>query len=157
MTKEKLKNIKKLRKAIDSIKYQIAETEARATSATSGQWTRVTEHRANGKKETFTVLRGMPRSPGSTSDKVGSVAAEVADLQSELRKLERQRGRLVAYVKSVDDIYIREIMLWHYVKERTWDETARKLGGNNTGDGVRIACERFLSRKKTEKTRFPRA
>ena len=157
MTKEKLKNIKKLRKAIDSLKFQIAEAESKATSATSGQWKRVTKHHSDGKTETFTVLRGMPRSPGSISAKVGTAAAEVADLHSELRKLERQRERLIAYVKAVDDYYIREIMTWHYVKERTWDETARKLGGNNTGDGVRIACERFLSRKKPDKTRFPRA
>ena len=158
MTKEKLNNIKRLRKTIDSLKNRIANEEAKATSANSGQWKRVTERKKDGTEESFTLLRGMPRAPGVVSDKVGNGAAELADMRKELRTLERRRNRLIAYVNAIDDKYIREIMIWHFINEETWDITARKMGYTySTGDCVRKACERFLACKKSKKTRFPRA
>ena len=145
MTIEKLNKIKTLRKEINSISVRIAETYAEATSATSQGLKRAVIVGKDGKKESCTVLSTSIRLPGGVSDKVSKCAVEVTALKNEKSKLERRRGRLIAYIHAVPDVYIREIMIQRFIKERTWAEVALKFGGGNTEDGVRQAVKRFLS------------
>ena len=148
MTIARLNSIKKLRRDIDAVKFRITQETSAATSCVSGGWRRKTVKAEDGKTERCTVLEGASRSPGSISDKVGNAAVNITELKKELAVLERRRGRLIAYIHGIKDIYIREAMIQHFEKEKTWETVALKFGGGNTGDGVRRAVERFLRRGK---------
>lgn len=91
-------------------------------------------------------LSGMPGG-GSKSDKT-AIAAEIADCDTILASIKQQEiaeyNRLVRYIASIDDCYIRQIIEKRFVELKSWPTVAREMGGNNTRDSVRMAVNRFL-------------
>lgn len=56
-------------------------------------------------------------------------------------------NRLNRYISETDDSLIRQILSYRYVNGLTWGQTAAHIGGNNTTDSVRMAHDRFISKK----------
>ena len=79
------------------------------------------------------VLRitGMPRGSGN-GDKVGRLAAKIADLRTELadRREEclEELARLYAFIEGIEDSLTRQVMIYRYVDGMTWQKIAAALG-----------------------------
>ncbi len=77
------------------------------------------------------------------SDKSLRVAAE---LDRKIKRLEIQQARIEKFISGIDDPLVRRAMVAKYIEGRSWSGVARKLGGNNTEEGVRKICERWIRR-----------
>lgn len=92
-------------------------------------------------------LTGMPGGGGGTSptEKHALEAQSIKETLSELyHKIIVERMRLESYIAGMEDSFIRQACMLHFADGLTWGQTAGKLGGNNTGNGVRIAVSRYL-------------
>lgn len=94
------------------------------------------------------VLTGMPHTPG-VKDKVGDLAAEIADMDARIEYLEaeikRDEKEVLAYIRSIDDDQTRLIFRLRFIRCLTWGEVASVIGGRNTEDAVKSACYRYLT------------
>ncbi len=50
------------------------------------------------------------------------------------------------YINSVEDYQIRLILSYRFVNLLTWQQVANRIGGNNTEDGVKKMCYRYLKK-----------
>ncbi len=91
-------------------------------------------------------ITGLPHASGTT-DKTG-LAVEIAFLreiiEQKVKRCYDEYNKLMEYINSVDDSYIRQIMTLRYIHGMSWQKIAHQMGGGNTGDGVRKACQRYL-------------
>lgn len=92
-------------------------------------------------------LTGMPHNPG-VRDKLGDLAAEIADMERSIESLQREaaeaRREVEAYIAGIDDDYTRLIFRLRFLHGLSWGEVAGIVGGRNTADGVRMLCKRYL-------------
>lgn len=90
----------------------------------------------------------MPHAAG-ISDKT-ALAAEIAYLDgiidAQIQQTFYEYNRLVAYINGIDDSLIRQIMDLRFINRLNWQQIAFSIGGGNTADGVRKACERYLEK-----------
>lgn len=97
------------------------------------------------------VITGMPHGTGVV-DKVGELAAEIADLRGIIEAKHQQclyeRNRLMRYIDSIDDCLLRLIFTYRFVNGLPWEQVAACIGGNNNAGNVKMACYRYL--KQTE-------
>ncbi|MFV0441759.1 MAG: hypothetical protein ACK5LV_10795 [Lachnospirales bacterium] len=130
MTKKELSQLYWLNKEIVEQQRRLDELECLATSCTSN-------------------ITGMPKSQGVV-DKISKYAAEIGDLKSlldlNIKKCFYELNRLNRYIESVEDSQMRMILSLRYVNGLSWDQIAFSIGGN-TGDSIRMAHNRFLSKK----------
>ena len=64
-----------------------------------------------------------------------------------LRNLEGQKERIEEFTDGIPDSMTRRIFRMRYIDGNyrpTWTKIARKIGGGNTGDGVRKKHDRYL-------------
>ena len=127
MTAKELSQLFYLNREIEQDKMRLAELEAAATSTTA-------------------KITGLPF-VSAIADKT-AIAAEIADIQAEIEAKNRlciiEYNRLMRYIASVDDSLIRQILSLRFVNGFSWRQVAMSIGGGNTEDGVRMACNRFL-------------
>lgn len=94
-------------------------------------------------------LSGMPGKPGA-SDKVGDGVAEIVDLARQIEEeragFEKEKAKLEAYLRGIEDTQIRLIFILRFVDLKTWAEVAEAIGGNNTEESVKKVCYRYLKR-----------
>ena len=95
------------------------------------------------------VLTGMPHSQ-EVRDKVGDLAVEIADLSSEVDRIQtaiaKKEPEIRSFIFSVPDYYVRTVFQLRYLRGLTWKETAVVLGGKNTVYGVKSACYQYLKK-----------
>ena len=93
-------------------------------------------------------LTGMP-SGSNANDKVGTYAAEIADLKElislNIQKCWYERNRLERYIQKIDDSQIRQIMTLRFVDGLRWEQVADELKGV-TSESVKKQCYRYLRR-----------
>ena len=93
------------------------------------------------------VLTGMPHG-GGARDKVGDLAAEIADMKAHIQRLERRAGQVAgcisAYIDTIEDQHTRMIFRLRFIRCLTWGEVAAVIGGGNTEVGVKVKCYRYL-------------
>ena len=96
--------------------------------------------------DTSSKITGLPHASG-VSDKT-ALAVEIAYLkgviESKIQQSYYEYNRLITYINSIEDSYIRQIMTLRYVNGLSWQQIAHHMGGGNTSDGVRMACNRYL-------------
>ncbi len=92
-------------------------------------------------------LDGMPRASG-VKDKVGDLAAEIADcttmMEELLEAISENEARILDFISSVKDIQIRLILRLRFIRALPWKRVAAVLGGGNTENSVKVACYRYL-------------
>ena len=98
-------------------------------------------------------ITGMPFTSG-TSDKVGNMATEMADIEAIIRgklaEIQIQRRKIIEYINSIDDSLLRQIMFLRNVSCMTWGQVAREL--NSTENCVKqIYSRHFKNDVKTVK------
>lgn len=93
------------------------------------------------------VLTGMPRA-SVIWDKVGDLAAEIADMKERIAALRRavaqEEQRLEALISGIEDDQTRMIFRLRFLRCLTWVEVAELIGGRNTESAVKNACYRYL-------------
>ncbi len=93
-------------------------------------------------------LDGMPHTPGY-SDRVGQLAAEIADMRARVESLEdevRWAGHEVSrFIDSIPDDQARLIFRLRFLRGLSWGEVAAIIGGGNTENSVKKICYRNLS------------
>lgn len=114
MTKEELKQIYYLNKEIKMWQKELEKLQCR--SLVKGQ-----------------EITGMPFGTG-TSDKVGNLATEIADIETIIRgklaEIQIQRKKIIEYINSIDDSLLRQIMFLRNVSCMNWNQIANELGSN---------------------------
>lgn len=81
---------------------------------------------------------------------------DICNIDSEINRLYKERSeckRIVSevsvFIHNIDDSVIRCALIMRYMDGSTppkWDKIALKIGGGNTGDGIRKAVSRFLAK-----------
>lgn len=93
------------------------------------------------------VLTGMPHAPG-VRDKIGDLAAEIADLDIRRQYIEQeiksQKSKVEKFVETIDDYYLRTIFRLRFERGLSWKEVATIIGGRNSEESVKSACYRYL-------------
>ncbi len=77
---------------------------------------------------------------GGVSDRVGMSVEQVILEEEKLNVLYTQ---LTEGIKAVPDEYIKTIIHCKLVKGWSWNRIAAEVGGNNTGDGIRMTVIRY--------------
>lgn len=130
MTWNDLKALRHIDEEIEEMQHRIIALRCQAESTTA-------------------TLSDMPRGSG-TSDKVGRIATEIADLLSlyeeDVLKQTELRHKLHNYVREINDSYIRRIICLHFIDGYSWQCVANRIGGGNTSSSVRMAAKRYIDR-----------
>lgn len=130
MTLKELSQLYYLNREIEMDQRRLRELEARALPGAQ-------------------VITGMPHGSG-VADIVGRYAAEIADLRGIIEAKHQQclyeRSRLERYIAGIDDSLLRQIFTYRFVNGLPWLQVAACIGGNNTADSVRVACNRYIEK-----------
>ena len=131
MTRRELSQLYYLNKEIEQDKRRLLEFETYATSTSS----RIT---------------GLPHST-DLSDKT-ALAAEIADIRNAIEAKIRlsvvEYNRLTRYINTIEDSFIRQIMILRNINGLSWIKIAMQIGGGNTDKSVSKAYYRFLGKEK---------
>lgn len=134
MNKERLKQLRYLKKEIEVIKKQIDDLEC----------TMVTD-KVTGSSANFPYVARSFTIEGL--DKEG-YNHKFKRLQNKLNRRMDELIELVeetnTFIESIDDSLTRQIITLRYVNGLAWEQVAESIGGNNTADSVRKVAERFL-------------
>lgn len=126
MTKSELSQLFYLNREIEREQERLASLEEAAT-------------------DTSVKISGMPF-VGGMSDKT-AIAAEIADAKAIIKAKQiaavAEYNRLIRYINSVNDSFIRQILGLRYIDGKSWQGIANEIGGN-TADSIRMAHNRFL-------------
>ncbi len=115
------------------------------------------------------ITEDVPRGGGGANSKLDIIVPELVDKKDELERIRKRlhadkvnfvRKRIAYREKAADaekalnsirSERIKVALLYHYIDRLSWDKTADKLGGENTGDSLRKLCERYLDGNKGRK------
>jgi len=68
------------------------------------------------------------------------------------RRLERRiddlmdlRAEILAFVEGIEDSLLRQVMVLRHVNGLTWEQVAASIGGGNTADSVRKMHDRYFT------------
>ena len=94
------------------------------------------------------ALDGMPHGSG-VSDKVGTLAIMIADLEAKLPSYERQilreHDQVEEFIRGIEDDKTRMIFRLRFQAGKTWKEVADMMGKWQTENSVRSRVYRFLN------------
>jgi seryl-tRNA synthetase len=93
------------------------------------------------------VITGMP-SGSSVYDKVGEFAVEIADMTTEIGRMEdelkRAQDRNAVFVATIPNVKTRTVFNLRFVHCLMWKEVAAAMGPYCTADGVYKICRKYL-------------
>lgn len=64
-----------------------------------------------------------------------------------VRKLKLKKQEIESFIENIEDSLTRRIFRLRFIEGMNWVKVAMQVGGNNTADGVKKACYRYM--KKT--------
>lgn len=88
-------------------------------------------------------LSGMPHGNKYESSEE-RMACELADLDIKKSRVEAKKKKIDDYIDEINDSFMRQVLTYRCKKHWSWGKIARKIGGNNTSDSVRMAAFRFV-------------
>ena len=95
------------------------------------------------------VITGMPHAP-NYRNKIGDLAAEIADLSREIdklrAKLDEQEPEIIQFIASVSDGHIRTVFRLRFLRGMGWGEIAETVNGGNTAESVRAIVKRNIKK-----------
>ena len=90
----------------------------------------------------------MPKGKSITHDIMAEKVAAIVDLEEmlEIKKLKRcyEEKRLMHFIESIDDCFLRLIFKLRFIDCKKWDTIACYVGGGNNAATVKMACFRYL-------------
>lgn len=94
------------------------------------------------------TLTGAPHGSGA-HDKVGSLSAEIVDLDKRAGQLRekinrQQRSKVEPFVRSIRQDQTRLIFRLRFVRGLSWRKVAELVGGGNTKESVKSICYRYI-------------
>lgn len=134
MTASELSKLYYIKKLIDRDALRLAKLEAR-----------IQPHGMN--------MSGMPKNPSPKNNIEETIPLIVGIRERIICEQENYINEqlfIEEYINTVEDYHIRLILSYRFVDLMSWNQIAMKIGGNNTADSVRKACNRFL--RKSEET-----
>lgn len=112
--------LKEIRRKLDAQKLKVAAARDQAVSISS-------------------ATDGSPHG-SSVLDRVGMSVGQIITKEERLNELYTQ---LTEGIKSIPDEYIKALVHCKLVKGWSWNRIAHEAGGNNSGDGIRMAVVRY--------------
>lgn len=101
------------------------------------------------------VLTGMPHALG-VKDKIGDLAMDIADLETEIeqlkRRVEESTSVVMPFISSIPDLQTKMVFRIRFCRGYAWKDVAALLGGGNTEASVKSLCYRYLETYNTEQT-----
>lgn len=96
---------------------------------------------------------GMPRGGGGkpgakVENAVVAIVSYTEMLDKAIQTKVEQSKKIHEYILGVPDAQTRQIMFLRFVQCKSWGEIARKIGGNNTANGVRMRAIRYIDSHK---------
>ncbi len=102
-------------------------------------------------------MSGMPRS-ASPRNNLEDIIALIDEKEREIISLDKRiqkkrilyesvKQELEEEIETCDDCRIALILKLRFVDLLSWQQVANRIGGKNTADGVRKACDRYLRKK----------
>ena len=135
MTKEDLENLSALNRELERDMERLRELQAAASGRTSS-------------------ISGLPHI-GVLQDRIGLYLGIIDERKRIImdRVLESilEYAKLNELVNSIDDPLIRQAVLRHYAEGLTWRQTATRIGGGNTADGIRLKVDRYLQMQNRQR------
>lgn len=128
MTIKELSQLYYLQKEINFIDNRIIDIDSQLTNVTQ-------------------TVTDMPKAGGS-NDKIGKLTTELV-YQKEMLAIKKmqyatEETRLIGYINSINDSFIRLIFNLRFIELKSWNEVANAVGGGNTEYSVKQQCYRFL-------------
>lgn len=133
MTRQELKQLRYLKREIKLIQEQIAIVESEiVTDKVTGSdpdhpWT-----------ERHYIIRGLP---GERNEKLLRLRDRLERRMNDLQDL---RAEIFAWVESIEDSLLRQIIILRHVNGLGWRQVAREVGGGNTPSAVRMMHDRYF-------------
>jgi len=134
MTRQKLKQIRHLKREIELLEDQILNLEAGIV--------------------TDKVRGSLPHHPWiETSFKItGFDREELSQKMERLKeRLQRRvddlmdlRAEILEFVEGIDDSLLRQVIILRHVNGLTWDQVAKEVGGGNTGNTLQKMHDRYF-------------
>ena len=95
-------------------------------------------------------LTGMPFAPSSgTGDQMADIAVRKADIteliERKKERLQQEQKEIIEWIMTIDDTFIRQIMLYRHVRCYTWQEVAESIG-RITPESIRKQHDRYLKK-----------
>ena len=95
-------------------------------------------------------LTGMPFVPNSgTGDQMADIAVRKADIteliERKKERLQQEQKKIIEWIMTIDDTFIRQIMLYRHVRCYTWQEVAESIG-RITPESIRKQHDRYLKK-----------
>lgn len=128
--------VKEIRERIAKTEEQIAkiEEEGNVTDTVSG---------GLGNNQHFRI-RGFPYP--EYSRKKSLLYARKATLASLEAEILETLNKVEEFIAGIDDSRIRRIINLRFIENLSWNQTARKIGGNATADSIRMEFKRFMEK-----------
>ncbi len=90
---------------------------------------------------------GMPKSP-TYENRLERYIAEIIDLEAiisaKITRCIHERNRLERYIADIPDSLTRQIFTLRFINGLSWLQVAYSIGGNNTKQGVKMICYRYI-------------
>ncbi len=134
MNKHKLRQLQYLKSEIALLKDQIAETE----------FTITTDKVTGSEKEWPYTKRSFTIQGIDYSDYKKKTRKIRNKLQRRVEDLIDLLAEINAWIESIEDSLLRQVITLRHVSGCTWDEVAAKIGGGNTGESVRKMHDRYF-------------
>lgn len=100
------------------------------------------------------IMNGMPHTTG-VHDRTGELAAEIADLRDDIAdtqtQMEEMRVEISAFIRSIKDAEIRNIIRLRFIHGLSWKEVAGMMGKYKTTDGIKSKFYRYMNTNEVEK------
>ena len=141
MTLKDLSQLYWLNREIEMDKKRLEELEAKAGGLASPS------------------LSGMPHG-NEVSSKVEREAVEIASLKEiielKCKRCIAERDTLERFITTIPDSLTRQIFTLRFVNGLQWGQVAASIGGNNTADGVRKICNRYVRKLEDQALCIPK-
>lgn len=141
MTKEELKQYRKIGREIQLLQEQLAKRKANLRRQGNPF------DAVRGSSPTFPyVLHDIPVGGDDSPDLLlPECRTDIMRLQNTIRKRQQERQRLEDYIFSIEDSELRQIFILRYMGQKlSWTEISRKFGSGNSADALRMRHDRFL-------------
>lgn len=93
------------------------------------------------------AMTGMPHSSG-VNDKVGDLAVEIADLDTQIETLEwvvrESEQKILPFLESIQNISVRMAFRLRFLRGMSWGEVAGVFGRRFSEESIKKMCYRYL-------------